>query len=188
MGGDVWHVEKSVICQEKTWKNGFLKIAWAGNFLRFFFGFSQGLLIMMCRLNYRLSNSVVWEPQKFNIIQKKTYQNKKFLDEKKHFFFQIFFNLRLFRRISMTHLRLKSLLIWNSWAWIWIRMSGARFKKMIRKVTPDRIQLMFQNQNLTLEPSSGRPVYQKPSKRQILFLRNDLKEISNLILIIFKSE
>ena len=48
----------------------FLKIAWAKNFLRFFLGFTRGLLIMMRRLSQRFSNSVVWESQKFSIIRK----------------------------------------------------------------------------------------------------------------------
>ena len=38
------------------------------NFLRIFLGFPQGLLRR--RLNYRLSNSVVSEPQKFTLIKK----------------------------------------------------------------------------------------------------------------------
>ena len=51
-------------------KNGFLKIAQAENFLRIFLGFSRGVLIKTLRLSYRLSNLVVWEPEKFSIIQK----------------------------------------------------------------------------------------------------------------------
>ena len=45
---------------------------WVGeNFFEIFFGFSRSLLIMMRRLSYRLSYSVVWESQKFSIIRKK---------------------------------------------------------------------------------------------------------------------
>ena len=42
----------------------------AENFLRIFLRFSRGVLIKTLRLSYCLSNLVVWEPQKFSIIQK----------------------------------------------------------------------------------------------------------------------
>ena len=38
---------------------------------QFFLEFSRVVLIKKLRLSYRLSNFVVWEPQKFSIIQKK---------------------------------------------------------------------------------------------------------------------
>ena len=60
-----------IICLEKSPKNTFLKIVWAENFLRIFFGFSRGPFIMVRRLIYRLLNSAVWKPQKFSIIRKK---------------------------------------------------------------------------------------------------------------------
>ena len=50
---------ESIVLVEKSMKNGFLKIAWAENFLRIFLGFSRGLLIKARRLSYHLSNSVV---------------------------------------------------------------------------------------------------------------------------------
>ena len=56
---------------KKNLKNPFFKIAWSENFLRFFLGFSRSILIMMRRLSYRLSYSIVWESQKFSIIRKK---------------------------------------------------------------------------------------------------------------------
>ena len=40
--------------------------------MRFLLGFSRRLLIKARRLSYRLSNSVVWKPQKFRLIRKKT--------------------------------------------------------------------------------------------------------------------
>ena len=58
----------SNLSRKKSEKH-FFKNRVGGKFLRIFFGFFQGLLIMMRRLSYRLSNSVVWEPQKFSIIQ-----------------------------------------------------------------------------------------------------------------------
>ena len=61
--------EKWGICLEKRLKRLFLKIAWAKIFWDFL-GFFRGLLIMMRRLRYRLSYSVVWESQKFSIIRK----------------------------------------------------------------------------------------------------------------------
>ena len=53
-------------------KYDFFQIALAENFLRIFLWFTRGLLIKRRRLSYRLSNSVVWEPQKFKLIQKKS--------------------------------------------------------------------------------------------------------------------
>ena len=41
------------------------------NFLRFVLRFVRGLLLKRSRLSYRLSNSVVWKPQKFRLILKK---------------------------------------------------------------------------------------------------------------------
>ena len=52
-------------------ENGFLKIALAENFLKFFLGFFRGLLIKARRLSNRLLNSVVWKLQKFSLIKKK---------------------------------------------------------------------------------------------------------------------
>ena len=40
-----------------------------GKFFRFFLEFSRSLLIKARRLSYRLSNSVVWDLQKFSIIK-----------------------------------------------------------------------------------------------------------------------
>ena len=42
--------------------------------MRTFHGFSRGVIIKTLRLSCRLSNLVVWEPQKFSIIQKITFQ------------------------------------------------------------------------------------------------------------------
>ena len=52
-------------------KKHFIKNYVGEKFFGIFLGFSRGLLIMMRRLTYRLSNSVLWEPQKFSIILKK---------------------------------------------------------------------------------------------------------------------
>ena len=65
----VWESQKFSIIRKKI--NAFLKGCVGGKFFEnFFFGFFRGLLIMMRRLRYRLSDSIVWEPQKFSIIQK----------------------------------------------------------------------------------------------------------------------
>ena len=49
--------------------------------MRFFLWFSRGVIIKTLRLSYRVSNLVLWEPQKFSIIQKNNSSN---------FFFQNF--------------------------------------------------------------------------------------------------
>ena len=62
----------------KEFKKGFWKIVWVDNFLRIFLGFPRGLLVQTRRLSHHLSNSVVWEPEKFSIIRKKTRPSKHF--------------------------------------------------------------------------------------------------------------
>ena len=57
----------------------FFKNVQAENFLRIFLGFSRGLPIKARRLSYRLSNSVVWELQKFTFIQQQKKTRQKIL-------------------------------------------------------------------------------------------------------------
>ena len=61
---------------KKAWKRLFFLNSVGEKYFEIFLGFSRGLLIMMRRLSYRLSNAVVWEPEKFTFIQKITRHSK----------------------------------------------------------------------------------------------------------------